>query len=109
GIDIETDIEEVRVAPPSEHAFLRLAQEGLSNAVRHADARHITLHLKSGEGRATLTVTDDGRGFRPEEVNGHGLGLGAMRERVGELGGGLDVVSAPERGTTVSAWLPVEK
>jgi signal transduction histidine kinase len=109
GISIDAEIEDVRVTPESEHAFLRLAQEGLSNAVRHADARHIGLRLTSADGRATLTVSDDGRGFRPDDVNGHGLGLGAMRDRVGELGGGLDVVSAPRHGTTVSAWLPTER
>jgi signal transduction histidine kinase len=55
-----------------------------------------------------VRVRDDGRGFDPAETAGrHGMGLGVMRERIGELGGTLEVDSEPGRGSTVLARIPV--
>ncbi|MCX2969262.1 MULTISPECIES: sensor histidine kinase [Streptomyces] len=103
-------------ALPTGHevALLRLAQSALANTVRHAGATtaDVTLGTPGRAGGAvTLTVTDDGAGFDPAAVPapapGAGFGLAAMRARVHALGGALTVASAPGRGTTVTARLPL--
>jgi signal transduction histidine kinase len=107
GIVISTRIDPPRLDPPVEHAVLRVVQEALGNAVRHGGPGTIELRVAGIDGQVTVTVRDDGRGFDPGATAGrHGMGLALMRERVGELGGTLDVASAPERGTTVRVLLP---
>ncbi|MDQ6773678.1 MAG: sensor histidine kinase [Candidatus Dormibacteraeota bacterium] len=106
GVDVQASIDEVHLSPQGEHAVLRVAQEGLSNAVRHAEARRIDLRLRQNDGRAELTVKDNGRGFDAAAGGRHGFGLRLMRERVVELGGRLTVESAPDRGTRVLVSLP---
>ena len=89
----------------------RVAQEAVRNAVRHANARDITVRITVTAAEAVLTVTDDGRGFdvtAAEEARG-GMGLFAMRERLALIAGTLDIVSTPGRGTVVHAvakWEP---
>ncbi|CAM5434714.1 hypothetical protein STANM309S_06363 [Streptomyces tanashiensis] len=88
-----------------EEAVLRVAQEALHNALRHADAELVEVSLtRSGQG-ARLTVTDDGKGFDPRTVRSAGrhLGLVSMRDRAGGVGGRLTVTSAPGEGTR-SRW-----
>jgi signal transduction histidine kinase len=107
GISISTELHVVGLAPAGELAILRLAQEGLSNAVRHAHAASIALELSALGDRAVLTIKDDGIGFAQSELSGHGVGLRQMRERVLELGGGLEVDTEPRKGTVIRAWLPL--
>jgi signal transduction histidine kinase len=114
GIRVDTALEEVRLDPPAEHAILRVTQEALGNAVKHGDPATIDVRLANGAANGagggdyiTLEVRDDGCGFDAVQVRDrHGMGLGLMRERVTELGGGLDVISSPGAGTTVRARLP---
>lgn len=110
GIKIDADLESVPMTPAAELAALRIAQEGLANAIKHADATTIRLSMHSRGRLAEITVSDDGRGFDPG-ANGadHGLGLRLMRERVEELGGSLTVGSQPGAGTVVTATLPVAR
>jgi len=93
---------------PAEHenALLRIGQESLTNAIRHADARRIGVRLRFGDGWVTLVVRDDGRGFDVSARSGQGYGLSGMRERVATLGGSLSIDSKPGEGTEVSATLP---
>ena len=99
----------VRALPASqEEAVLRVAQEALHNALRHADAALVEVALvRLGQG-ARLTVADDGRGFEPGAVRkaGRHLGLVSMRARAGGVGGRLTVTSAPGRGTTIEMEVP---
>ncbi|WP_435970828.1 GAF domain-containing sensor histidine kinase [Streptomyces sp. Qhu_M48] len=91
-----------------EEAVLRVAQEALHNALRHADAEHVTVSLtRAGQG-ARLTVTDDGKGFDPRTVRSAGrhLGLVSMRDRAGGVGGSLTVTSARGEGTTIEMEVP---
>jgi signal transduction histidine kinase len=108
GIKVDADVESLSMAPASELAALRIAQEGLANAIKHAHATTIRLGLHRRGDVAEITVSDDGRGF---VANGNGarqgLGLRLMRERVDELGGSLTIDSREGEGTTVSATLPV--
>lgn len=92
-------------------ALLRIAQGALSNAVRHAHASRVAIDLSATEESVTLTVRDDGRGFDLDTAvadshEADSFGLQAMRERVDQLDGALEVASAPGRGTTVRARLP---
>jgi len=85
----------------------RAAQEGLSNAIRHAAARTISLSLRQHGDSAELRVADDGRGFDAAAGgSGTGLGLALMRERMAELGGTVAVTSVPGGGTCLSIRLP---
>jgi signal transduction histidine kinase len=96
-----------------EVAAYRIAQEALTNVVRHAEASTCTLSLALGEaGALCLEVRDDGRGIPdPQEDSAvrAGVGLTSMRERASELGGSLLVEPLPEGGTRVSVWLPLPK
>jgi signal transduction histidine kinase len=86
---------------------LRVAQEGIANAVRHADAKHISLELARRDGHTELVVADDGRGFDEGAADeGFGLGLRVMRERCRELGGSLVIASELGRGTRLVATIP---
>ncbi|WP_218005205.1 sensor histidine kinase [Actinomadura macra] len=82
-------------------AVYRTAQEALTNACRHSDATQIRLHLSYEDTGASLVVTDDGRGFDLRE----GFGLRGMRERIANIGGRLELASAPGQ-TTVSVTVP---
>jgi signal transduction histidine kinase len=91
-----------------EEAVLRVAQEALHNALRHASATAVTVRLE-GRGRgAVLKVTDDGCGFDPSVVRSAGrhLGLVSMRDRASGAGGSLTVQSEPGKGTVIEMEVP---
>jgi signal transduction histidine kinase len=98
-----------RLGEVIEIGVYRIAQEALTNAVRHAGAGAIRLTLAVHDERAlTLEVTDDGCGFVPEGRRGSdALGLVGMEERALALGGRLELRSAPWQGTTVRLTCPV--
>ncbi|MCF6525733.1 GAF domain-containing sensor histidine kinase [Streptomyces sp. JJ36] len=101
--------EGVRALPAAqEEAVLRVAQEALHNALRHAGARAVGVELFRRGAGAVLRVTDDGRGFDPRAVRraGRHLGLVSMRDRAGGVGGRLTVDSAPGKGTTIELEVP---
>ncbi|SDJ37326.1 sensor histidine kinase [Streptomyces indicus] len=100
---------------PTAHevALLRIAQSAIGNTVRHAGATRVDVTLACHAGEVTLDVADDGAGFVPGELPAPdpmtgGFGLAAMRSRLRALGGTLTLASAPGRGTTVTARLPVD-
>jgi signal transduction histidine kinase len=97
-----------RPAPEAEREVLRIAQEALNNALRHADAERVELRLQARDGRLTVTVADDGVGFDPAApgLRSRRLGLTSMEERARALGGTLAVVSRPGEGTTVTLEVP---
>jgi len=98
--------------PDTEHQVLRIAQEAVTNALRHAGAGHVRVVLGAAvdgrRHRVTLRVVDDGRGFDPDAraVRSRRLGLTSMHERAASLGGTLTITSAPGRGTTVELGFP---
>jgi signal transduction histidine kinase len=104
GLDV---IGDAFVAAHIEGDVFRIAQEALHNALRHAAAEHIGLHLCcDGHGGIRLTVTDDGAGFDPTEVRSTRLGLTTMHERARAAGGTLEIESSPGAGTTVRLQVP---
>lgn len=101
--------------PVVEESVYRIAQEALNNAIKHAQARHITVQMLLQDPRhLSIAVADDGIGFEqwtsaPNAISGSGLGLNTMRERAETLGGSISVVSSPGKGTTIEVSIPVKE
>ncbi len=106
---ISVDAPQTLPTPPAavEVALYRIAQEAMTNVVRHARARTCAVSLAVDEeaGILRLEVRDDGRGL--PEARSPGVGLSSMRERAAELGGSLTAEPLPEGGTVVRAGLPL--
>jgi signal transduction histidine kinase len=87
---------------------LRIAQEALQNALRHANADHVAVRLNAAEGELSVEIADDGAGFDPDAagLRSRRLGLTSMEERAERIGGRLAIRSAPGEGTTVSLVVP---
>jgi two-component system sensor histidine kinase UhpB len=90
--------------PERELVVYRVAQEALTNAIRHSGAAGVTIALQACSDRLTLSVRDDGRGIRGGGREGGGMR--GMRERAGLVGGVLDITSAPRAGTEVRLDIP---
>ncbi len=90
-----------------ERELWRVAEEALSNALRHAGASEITVTV-DGDGDTVLSVADNGVGFDPDarSIAARRLGLVSMRERIEAAGGTFEIISAPGQGTTVRASVP---
>ena len=104
-----------RVRPLSETVeenLLRIAQEALTNVIKHSDATTATIELDYGPQNVVLQITDNGRGFDQETSVGPGeghFGLLGMSERAKRLGADLSVSSEPGRGTTVRILVPIDQ
>ena len=88
-------------------ALFHICQEALANIAKHANASKVTIDLWSTSDRALLEIQDNGDGFELEKANktvGHGLAN--MQTRVANVGGDLDIITAPNEGTTILAWVP---
>ncbi|MEU6250347.1 sensor histidine kinase [Glycomyces sp. NPDC047010] len=95
--------------PEVEVTLLRVVQEALTNAAKHAGAGRVGITLSYMEDELALDVRDDGAGFAPGRTEAGargGYGLSAMRQRVGRIAGSLSIESEPGRGTVVSAIVP---
>jgi signal transduction histidine kinase len=96
-----------RLPAPVETAFYRIAQEAVTNAVRHGRPRSITIELSRERDLARCAIRDDGIGFATTNGSG-GLGLLSMRERAEAVGGLLSIRSSRRRGTLVEASVRLE-
>ena len=86
-------------------ALYRIAQEAVSNAVKHAQAAAIDISVRCREGAVVLRIEDDGSGFDAADVRPENMGLDIMRERADEIDARLRVKSVRDCGTTVEvAW-----
>jgi ligand-binding sensor domain-containing protein/signal transduction histidine kinase len=115
GSDVQTQFQvggTFRPLPPQvENNLLRIGQEAVNNAVRHAQAHTITVNLDFDASSVRLSVRDDGRGFdQPSASNGSNghFGLISMRERAEEMGGSVRVNSRPGEGSEVLVSVPIE-
>jgi len=97
-VDDESPVDTVR-----DRDVLRIAQEALGNALKHAHASRVLVSLRVGEGGLLLQIEDDGDGFDPNAtgIRSRRLGLTSMEERAQRLGGTLELRSVPGVGTTV--------
>ncbi len=111
GTPIETQctIRETQypLPPDVETHLLRIAQEALINALKHARASAIQVELTFGSQAISLCVRDNGQGFNPKVQSGKGFGLVGIRERIQSLGGQLIIASQPGQGTQVTAIVPL--
>jgi signal transduction histidine kinase len=106
GVAVDADLADVTVPAQVEHALLRIAQEACANAVRHGHARRLAVSMSRCDGHVELAVRDTGTGFDPA-VPSAGSGLAHIRERVAELGGTVEIDSAPGRGVALTVRVPV--
>ncbi len=90
-----------------EISLYRIAQELCTNALRHSMAKHLLIQLSRHNGSATLVVEDDGQGFDTSSSEGKGIGLQNIRSRVAWLGGGMEIISGPGEGVSVTVQIPV--
>ncbi len=96
-----------KVSARIRHELLMVVKESLANVARHAAAKNVSMKVELTREEVSLTLTDDGAGFNPLQRPG-GTGLRNLRERVEQLGGRFSIDSAPRRGTTITASLPLE-
>jgi PAS domain S-box-containing protein len=99
-----------RVAREAEAALFRIVQEAISNALKHANAKHVTVTLRHAASQLEITVQDDGCGFEPELAqrrDRNSLGLISMHERADLIGAAFDVRSRPGEGTRIVVRLPL--
>ena len=104
-VELESQVGE-RLPADVETALYRIVQEGLTNIVKHARARTVSIVLARTSGVVTAVIEDDGRGFASDD-RGEGLGLLGMGERLALLGGRLKIESRPSAGTTIVAEVPL--
>jgi len=108
-VDLEARLGEQRLPAEAETALYRIVQEALTNVVKHASARRVSITLVRKQGFAVVVVEDDGLGFDPRTTRTGSLGFVGMRERVELVGGRLTVESAPGAGTTIAVEVPVTR
>jgi two-component system sensor histidine kinase UhpB len=96
------------LSPEVELVLYRIAQEGLTNAVRHSEAGSVTLSLEADDVAVALRVADDGKGM-PTQLPAGTAGIAGMRERALLVGGRLTIESRPGQGTEVRLTIPVEQ
>jgi signal transduction histidine kinase len=109
AVELEARVGSERFPPEVETALYRIVQEALTNVVKHAGARHVSVTLTLKAASVVAVVEDDGEGFAPDEVtvtSDGGLGIVGMRERVALLGGRLEIESSPGAGTTLVVEVP---
>jgi len=113
GMDLRFELVVVgkprRFAPRVEEQLLRIGQEAVSNAVRHANAAVVCLELRYADESVLLRVSDDGCGFDPDVAAsvGNHWGLRSMQERAQQIGGKLTVLTRPGAGTVLETTAPV--
>ena len=95
----------MRDAAVTNHLY-RIAQEAVHNAVRHGRASTIRVCLGGRNGTGILCIHDDGCGISDRDASHSGMGLNIMRYRAGMIGGALEIVPGPERGTAVICRFP---
>ena len=109
--DVEVHVQAVlgdeRLPGEIETALYRIVQEALTNVIKHADAKTVSVTLTRQADRVAVVIEDDGRGFDPGVQPGEGLGIVGMRERIALVGGRLSVESGAGRGTTIAVEVPL--
>ncbi len=116
GLPVELEVQGTRepLKPELNTVLFRIAQEAITNVVRHARASRVLLRLSFADGQVSLWIEDDGQGFEPDSVltpagGRKAWGLVGMQERASLVGGQFDILSAHGRGTVVTVTVPVEE
>ncbi len=117
GIHVATEFKgmvERRLSPEAELTLFRVAQEAMSNIVRHSEAKKAMIRLECNDTECILCIEDDGKGFNVSEItriekDGRGAGLFGVRERVAVVGGKAYIESQPGKGAKAIAKIPVTR
>jgi signal transduction histidine kinase len=107
AVELESGLSDERLPSDVETVLYRIVQEALTNVVKHAQAKHVSIVLGQKEGAVTAVIEDDGRGLPRDSRGDGGLGLVGMRERVALVNGQLQIESAEGAGTTLVVEVPV--
>ena len=99
--------EEIRLNKGIEDHLFRIVQEALSNALRHSKANKLEVKLLHRSDGIRLVIRDDGVGFELDAKKLTSYGIVSMKERVNEIGGSVDIITAPERGTRIEIRVPI--
>jgi signal transduction histidine kinase len=113
AVNFQSDLDNVQLPAEIETACFRVAQEAVTNILRHSGAKHVSLDLSKRNGEILFSIRDDGIGFDVEKAHkrslkGESLGLLGMRERISLLGGQLEIESVPSCGTEVRVRVPLQ-
>lgn len=111
-VDLRLDCECAHISPETAVAIFRVGQEALTNVVRHARATRVAMRLAYSDGRAELSVDDDGHGFDVDAARARptsSVGLFGMEERLALVGGELEIRSKEGSGTQVRARVPIRE
>ena len=110
-ISFDSSMVEVEMSNEKQTLLYRVAQESLENVTRHARATTVKIRISRDEHAVMMSISDNGRGFDTTHMDSmrskSHLGLVAMRERIGILGGTFSIVSSPDSGTVVSVRMPI--
>ncbi len=101
------NLKEERMAPEYELNLFRVTQEAINNALKYAQPKKIIIQLMKHENLLQLSIEDDGLGFETNDIE-RGFGLNSMRNRIRALLGHLTIDSSPNRGTIITAEVPIE-
>ena len=109
SIQFDVALDEVSLPSNIENQLFRIAQEGLSNVLRHADAGRVRVSLKTSEAnhRVLLVIEDDGRGFVLDGIPQSSIGIRSIKERSTLIGGTAHWLSVPGRGTKLEIRVPI--
>ena len=107
-ITVSLDIEMQHPLPKTiQKPLYRIAQEALNNVVKHARATEATIRLVSRANQVILSIKDNGRGFDPQAITSHNMGLNILNERAASIGAKIRIITAPDQGTEISVrWKP---
>jgi signal transduction histidine kinase len=108
GITIRSSIEDLNVSQAKHRFLCNTLKEGISNGLRHGNAKAFWVDLKEEEGKIHLLISDNGTGLNTETFES-GFGLTMMRERVRALGGEMVIMSEPDEGFELNIILPMDE
>ena len=107
GFDVSINIQEdIAMLPEDELHLYMIAQEALNNIIQHANATKVAVAYRKRDGCISLEIWDNGTGFLPENVDSMGIGLRSMTERATLIGGNIELLSSPEKGTNLTILVP---
>ncbi len=105
AVNVHPDIDELAKDITVRKNIVFILKEAIHNAVKYSRGNYVAVSLQYKDQTIYMQVVDDGAGFNPEQVKGNGIGN--MHHRAAELGGTLTITSTPEKGTAVSAEIPL--
>jgi signal transduction histidine kinase len=108
-VDVRGPESRLALSQQVETQLFAIGREALANVVRHAEATVARVRVEAQREQVVVEISDDGRGFDPDDGHPGHFGLDSMRSRAAEIGGRLAIASAPGCGTRIRVRVPVER